>query len=228
RLRTIGRDRGRDDRAPGPGLECRAAQGRQLHPVRTHGQVERGAADRGGDGWRCGFRRRPRLPRGGGCGVRCRRGGARRRGRGAGWRGGCPHRAVACADAGDAAVHLLRAEAAADPETGRGREHHRARCGARARRGCVQHARHQQPGGGGNGAVADAGGATPDSLLRRTHPRGGRVDGRPRGTRQRGRDCRAQGGPRRFRPFGAAVGTGAGGAGGGGGLCRAHPARCAL
>ena len=48
RLRPLRRDRGRDDRASRGRLGRRPAQGRQLRAQRAHGEVERGAAHRGG------------------------------------------------------------------------------------------------------------------------------------------------------------------------------------
>ena len=48
RLRPVGRDRGRVGDAPCRRLGRGDAEGRLLHPLRAHGQVERGAADRRG------------------------------------------------------------------------------------------------------------------------------------------------------------------------------------
>ena len=50
RLGALGRDRGCDDRPPRHRLGRAAAQGRLVRPLRAHGQVERGAAHRGGAG----------------------------------------------------------------------------------------------------------------------------------------------------------------------------------
>ena len=50
RLRTLGRDRRHLDRPSRGRLECRAAQGRIVRALRTHGKMERGAADRGSAG----------------------------------------------------------------------------------------------------------------------------------------------------------------------------------
>jgi L-alanine-DL-glutamate epimerase-like enolase superfamily enzyme len=172
RLGALGRERRYHHRASGDGLERRTIEGRQLHAVRTHGEVERDAADRGSDGRRCGVCGLLRL-----CRIDRGRGGmivlharpspgfrdavdrifgtgvvthvdeassARR----SGWR---DHRAAPCADAGDGRFHRLGAEAETDPEAWGRREHHRARCRARAWRRGVQHAGNEQPGGRRNG-----------------------------------------------------------------------------
>ena len=61
RLGALGRDRGHDDRASGGRLGRRAAQGRKLRPRRAHGEMERGAAHRGGAGGARAVRRRRRA-----------------------------------------------------------------------------------------------------------------------------------------------------------------------
>ena len=48
RLRPLGRDRGRDHRPSRRRLGRRPAQGRLVHALRAHGEMERGAAHRGG------------------------------------------------------------------------------------------------------------------------------------------------------------------------------------
>ena len=53
RLGALGRDRGRDDRPPRGRLGRAAAQGRLVRALRAHGEVERGAAHRGGARRRC-------------------------------------------------------------------------------------------------------------------------------------------------------------------------------
>jgi enolase len=53
RLRPVRRDRGRLDRASRRRLGRVTAQGRLVRPVRADGEVERGAADRGGGGGEC-------------------------------------------------------------------------------------------------------------------------------------------------------------------------------
>ena len=61
RLGALRRDGGRDDRPPRRRLGRRAAQGRLLRALRAHGEVERGAADRGSAGRAGALRRRRRC-----------------------------------------------------------------------------------------------------------------------------------------------------------------------